>query len=34
MMKPRHLETIFVPTDEKGMDGEIVCECSCRAFQI
>lgn len=34
MMKPRHLETVFVPTDEKGMDGEIVCECGCRAFQI
>ncbi len=34
MIKPRHLEKIYVPVDEKGMDGEIVCECGCRAFKI
>ena len=34
MMKPRHLEKIYHPTDKEGVDGEIICECGCRAFKI
>jgi len=34
MIKPRHLEKIYDPTDDKGMEGEIVCQCGCRAFKI
>lgn len=34
MMKPRHLEKIYHPTDKEGFDGEIICECGCRAFKI
>lgn len=34
MIKPRHLEKIFCPTDEEGFEGKIVCECGCRAFKI
>lgn len=34
MMKPRHLEKIYHPTDKKGYDGEIICQCGCRAFKI
>lgn len=33
-MKPRHLEKIYYPTDDEGVEGEIVCECGCRAFKI
>ena len=34
MMKPRHLERIYDPTDGEGLEGNIVCECGCRAFKI
>lgn len=34
MIKPRHLEKIYYPTDDEGIEGEIVCECECRAFKI
>jgi len=34
MIKPRHLEKIYYPTDDEGTEGEIVCECGCRAFKI
>lgn len=34
MMKPRHLEKIYHPTDKEGYDGEIICQCGCRAFKI
>ncbi|MCM1543185.1 MAG: hypothetical protein NC121_18285 [Blautia sp.] len=34
MIKPKHLEKIYHPTDDEGMEGEIVCECGCRAFKI
>lgn len=34
MIKPRHLEKIYYSTDEKGMEGQIVCQCGCRAFKI
>lgn len=34
MIKPRHLEKIYYPADEEGMEGEIVCRCGCRAFKI
>lgn len=34
MMKPRHLKKIYYPTDDEGVEGEIVCECGCRAFKI
>lgn len=34
MIKPKHLEKIYYPVDDEGMDGEIVCECGCRAFKI
>lgn len=27
MIKPEHLEKIYHPTDDEGMEGEIVCEC-------
>nr|WP_304709720.1 hypothetical protein [uncultured Acetatifactor sp.] len=34
MIKPRHLEKIYYPTDDEGIEGEIVCECGGRAFKI
>lgn len=34
MIKPRHLEKIYYPTDDEGIEGEIVCECRGRAFKI
>lgn len=34
MLKPKHLEKIFAPTDDEGTEGEIVCTCGCRAFKI
>lgn len=34
MIKPRHLEKIFIPTDAQGLEGEIVCACGGRAFKI
>lgn len=34
IMKPRHLEKIYHPTDQEGCDGEIICQCGCRAFKI
>ena len=34
MIKPRHLEKIYYPTDDEGIEGEIVCECGSRAFKI
>lgn len=34
MIKPRHLEKIYYPTDNEGIEGEIVCGCGCRAFKI
>lgn len=34
MIKPRHLERIYVPVDAEGFDGEIVCTCGCRAFRV
>ena len=34
MIKTKHLEKIYYPTDDEGLDGEIICECGCRAFKI
>lgn len=34
MIKPRHLEKIYIPTDDQGLEGDIVCRCGCRAFKI
>ncbi|MCM1064849.1 MAG: hypothetical protein NC420_10345 [Eubacterium sp.] len=34
MIKPKHLAKIYHPTDDEGMEGEILCECGCRAFQL
>ncbi|MCM1498508.1 MAG: hypothetical protein NC124_08585 [Clostridium sp.] len=34
MMKPKHLEKIYYPTDDSGLTGEIVCACGCSAFKI
>lgn len=34
MVKPRHLEKIYRPSDTEGLEGEIVCRCGCRAFKI
>lgn len=34
MIKPGHLEKIYYPADDEGMEGEIVCQCGCRAFKI
>lgn len=34
MIKPKHLAKIYRPADDSGMEGEIVCECGCRAFRI
>ena len=34
MLKPKHLEKIFHPLNEDGTEGEIICECGCRAFKI
>ncbi|MBD5544528.1 MAG: hypothetical protein HDR01_09875 [Lachnospiraceae bacterium] len=34
MIKPRHLEKIYYPTDAEGIEGVIACECGCRAFKI
>lgn len=34
MIKPKHLEKIFHPYDEKGLRGKIVCECGCGAFRL
>ena len=34
MIKPRHLEKIYYPTDNEGIEGEIICGCGCRAFKI
>lgn len=34
MVKPKHLEKIYYPIDDEGIEGEIVCECGCRAFKI
>lgn len=34
MIKPKHLEKIFAPTNDAGNEGQIVCECGCKAFQV
>ncbi len=34
MIKPKHLQKIYYPTDDKGLEGDIICECGCRAFKI
>lgn len=34
MMKPKHLEKIYYPNDDEGMEGDIVCGCGCKAFRI
>ena len=34
MIKPKHLEKIYYPTDDEGFEGEIVCECGCKSFKI
>ena len=34
MIKPRHLEKIYVPTNAAGTEGEIVCTCGCKAFGV
>lgn len=34
MIKPKHLEKIYHPTDEEGYEGRIICQCGCKAFKI
>ena len=34
MIKPKHLEKIYYPTDDEGVEGEIACECGCKVFKI
>ena len=33
-MKPKHLEKIYHPTDAECLEGNIICECGCKTFEI
>ena len=34
MLIPKNLNDIFHPIDDDGYDGEIVCKCGCKSFEI